>query len=108
MDVGSSQRVTDAFVGIEVGVHELPLSCRRQLCEHLRGRIRERAADADHRLSTLRGIDEDADLGLEGLNHWLEGQLVGRREAVVGFVGCGVDRHVSRFDSLKPGRLRSL
>ena len=59
------------------------------------------------RLSSLRRIHEYADLGLERLTHRLERQLVGSREAEVGFVSGGVDRDLSRLDSPEWGWLRS-
>src|SRR3954464_669741 len=98
MDVRPAQCVADALVGIEVRIEDLTLFCGRYFGESLGRRIGERTTDADYRLGPLGGIDEDADLCLERLTHLLEGQLVGRTEAVVGFVGGGVDRYRSSLD----------
>ena len=53
VNVGSSNRVTDAFVRIKVGVQNFPLFGRRQFRKNLSGRIGECAADAQDRLSSL-------------------------------------------------------
>ena len=92
MDVGSRQCVAYAFAGIEVGIEYFPLFGGRDLREHLGGRIGQRTADAEYRLLALRRIDEDADLGLERLTHWLEVQGLGLREPVVRLVGGSVNR----------------
>ena len=95
-----AERVPDAFARIEVGVENLPLLRRRKFRERLGGSIRERAADAEDRLRSLGGIDEDTDLRLERLAHRLECQLAGRGEPVVRLVRGRVDRDLSRLPGL--------
>ena len=50
VDVRAPERVADPLVGIVVGIEQLALLRRRELGEGLRGRVRERAADAEDRL----------------------------------------------------------
>src|SRR5206468_9372697 len=106
VDVGAAERIADALVASEIGIEQLPLPGWRQLGERLRGGIRERTADAEDRLCSLGRIDEDAELRLERLAHRLERQLGRGREPVVGVVGRGVDRHLSRLNLLDLWRRR--
>src|SRR3954471_19884420 len=95
MDMRPAQCVADAFAGIEVGVENLSLFRRRDLCVSFGRRIGERAADAYDRLGSLRRVDEDADLRLEGLTHVLERQSFSGGETIIRFVGGGVHRDFS-------------
>ena len=98
VDVGSSQRVADSFVAIEVGVQNFPLFGSGDFGERFSGCVGECAADPKDRLLSFRRIDEDTDLGLERLTHSLERERVGRGEAVGGFVGSRVDGDRSTLD----------
>jgi hypothetical protein len=71
VNVSACERVTDAVLAIEMGFEKLLLFRLWELCKRLRGRIGERAADAQKRLERLRGIDEDADLCFEWLAVWV-------------------------------------
>ena len=98
VNVGSCERVTDAFAVVEVSSENFLLLSLRQFRKHFCRCISECATDSNNRLKSFCGIDEHADLGLEGLAHVLERQLVGLREAVISFVRGCVDRYFSALD----------
>ena len=99
VNVGSGQRVTDAVVGIEIGIEDFLLFSWRQFGKRFSGGIGKCAADAQDRLKCLSGIDKDTDLSFQRLAQMFECQRVGSREAVISVVSGGIDRYFSAFDS---------
>src|SRR5437763_1414025 len=112
--MGSSQRVADALAGIEIGVENLALFCRRDFCEGFSGRVGERAANANDRLRSFGRIDEDADLGFHRLGQPLETQIcvfvdpTKRAQSIVGIGGALTDASAETFAKIPAAKQREI
>src|SRR5262249_34005861 len=98
MNVGASERITDAVVGIEIGIQKFKLFCGGQFCKGLRCGIGKCAAYALDCLKGSARIHKHANLSLQRLAEMLEFNLVSRRNSVFAPLGSCINDHLFSCD----------